>query len=115
MGPHGRTTIIIVINILLSLTLCCNGDFMPHNIYIDDQEEYGYDFKGYPTYFGTIEDNMFLDSVKAETSGSGSFFDLMKKGNLEASAKLVNVENFGAKGDGSTDDTEVCYVWLFAC
>lgn len=70
------------------------GSFLDHI-----GEETGYDFRAYPFYFGPID-------------GSDKFFNnftniLTRSNKLERSVRIINVDTFGAKGDGSTDDSQV--------
>lgn len=86
---------------VLSLTSFCSNslhhDDLHNNIHF--QEEYGYDFRHYPSYFRPVEDE-FANSVKIGRALSDRL--------ASASAETAyNVINFGAKGDGSTDDTKV--------
>lgn len=80
MAPQRH--ILSFITVILSFISCCTGvrDNL-HNYYVED--EFGVDFKAYPSNLMKLEKNV-------------------------ASAKTFNVEDFGAKGDGRTDDTEVC-------
>ncbi|KAL8467513.1 hypothetical protein ACS0TY_030949 [Phlomoides rotata] len=95
--------------VVLSLTsLCTNSlhdDDLHNNIHF--QEEYGYDFSNYPSYFSPIDDVKFDNFVKIERPFLHP---------LAASAKTTNVLDFGAKGDGSTDDTKAFEsAWTSAC
>lgn len=96
LGKHLLTTFLIVI--VLSLSSSCTNGLHEDNYM---QEEYGYDFRSYPSYFRPFESLRFDSSVKNESR----FSDFSRR--LAASVKTVNVLSFGAKGDGKSDDTKV--------
>lgn len=85
------------------LNPCCTSTF-PDDHYFE--EESGYDFQAYPSYFAQFEDHKVVnDSIKWETQ---DLSDLNKfKTRLLASVATVNVRSYGAKGDGKSDDTKV--------
>ncbi|KAK6941837.1 Glycoside hydrolase, family 28 [Dillenia turbinata] len=66
----------------------------------------GYDFQAYPSYFGNVEDD-------------DEFKDFLKVGTEMCSLKgqtSFNVDDFGAKGDGHTDDSKAFLkAWEEAC
>ncbi|KAK6127333.1 hypothetical protein DH2020_038934 [Rehmannia glutinosa] len=80
----------------------CDHDLLDNNYF---QEEYGIDFRNYPSYFNPIEGIKFDNSVKIEGHEFSEFKKLDRR--LESSVKTINVLNFGAKGDGKSDDTKV--------
>ncbi|KAA8518187.1 hypothetical protein F0562_015661 [Nyssa sinensis] len=70
------------------------------------QEDSAYDFQAYPSYF-SFKDMEFEDSMDIASTMPmlRKPFEVRKL--AAASVKTVNVDDFGAKGDGRTDDTEV--------
>lgn len=99
LAKHLLTFLIVVLSLSSLCTNSLHDDHELDNNYF--QEEYGFNFRYYPSYFSPIEGIKFDNSsVKTE----GRFSDHRR---LAASVKTTNVLNFGAKGDGSTDDTKV--------
>lgn len=93
---------------ILSIVSCCislRDDLLDNYL----QEESGYDFQAYPSYFCPVEGIKLHNSAKIETEYS----DFKKSRILAASAKTINVQMFGAKGDGRTDDSKVIIPYLF--
>ncbi|KAK4485426.1 hypothetical protein RD792_008066 [Penstemon davidsonii] len=89
------------------LSSCCTSnlydDHLPNDYF---QEEAGYDFRAFPSYFGPFED------LKIDNN-SLDFKELRK---ISTSVKTINVLNFGAKGDGSSDDSKAFEnAWREAC
>lgn len=58
--------------------------------------------QAYPSYFGMVKDGTFKGLIKERTD----ILSLEKVGGMRTGVKTVNVNDFGAKGDGN-DDTEV--------
>ncbi|KAF8398392.1 hypothetical protein HHK36_017319 [Tetracentron sinense] len=89
----------------------------PFSNYIDDHTS-GYDSRAYPTYFGTIDDEQYAKFASLLEYESDEFFSSKrfdKVGSPATSPKMLNVDNFGARGDG-TDDTEAfSKAWNEAC
>ncbi|KAK4371510.1 hypothetical protein RND71_010985 [Anisodus tanguticus] len=116
-------TILVIISI--SLSSCNSIKFLDddvdhilkethdhHNMNIE--REFGYDFQAYPSnYFNTIlEDNNNLQISRFHR------FKNLEENDDEEEAKVttINVDNFGAIGDGSTDDTNAFQkAWKDAC
>ncbi|XWS56271.1 hypothetical protein CRYUN_Cryun09bG0071500 [Craigia yunnanensis] len=81
--------------------------------YFEEVVAAGYDPQAYPSYFSTIQDGKLKDLVKPMTE----VLNLRRLGNIirSTSTKTVNVNDFGATGDG-TDDTEAFEkAWKEAC
>ncbi|CAK9184875.1 unnamed protein product [Ilex paraguariensis] len=107
-----RHTFQIIIIVILSFisSYTCLHDGLPYNKYL--QVESGYDFQAYPSYFSTIEDRKFENSAKLQTR----IYGLKTFQRLAASATTINVDDFGAKGDGTHDDTQAFQkAWQKAC
>lgn len=80
---------IFIISIISGSTSTIHGD-PPHDY--DHLEEYGYDFEAYPSSYSisNIEEHNDNEVIR-----------------VLASANVVSVNDFGAKGDGRSDDTQV--------
>lgn len=97
--------IIFVISFISRHTLCLANYHDPsysNNYYLDEIYEYGYDSKAYPSYLSSIEDGKSKDLIKLRTQ----ILSLKNVGGFSKRGKTVNVDDFGAKADG-TDDTKV--------
>ncbi|XP_077214007.1 polygalacturonase-like [Tasmannia lanceolata] len=109
---------------LLMLCCCsysCYGNFLedPLSDYVDEASPY--DKSAYPTYFGTInEDAGEFGEEFATSIGYGepqlfSFKRLVHAESPYSSPIMVNVDDFGAKGDGSDDTQAFEKAWEKAC
>ncbi|KAK2975713.1 hypothetical protein RJ640_010772 [Escallonia rubra] len=100
---------------MLRFISCCTSldeDLLPYNNRDYLQEESGHDFQAYPSQFSTIEYSFFDNSVDMEAG----IFDLKQLERLATSVKTVSVDSFGAKGDGTSDDTQAFEkAWKEAC
>ncbi|KAK3021840.1 hypothetical protein RJ639_046229, partial [Escallonia herrerae] len=87
-------------------------DLLPYNNRDYLQEKSGHDFEAYPSQFSTTEYSFFDTSVDMEAG----IFSLKQLERLAASVKTVSVDSFGAKGDGTSDDTKAFEkAWKEAC
>ncbi|KAL2535066.1 Polygalacturonase ADPG1 [Abeliophyllum distichum] len=112
---HQRNIFPFIIIFFLFLSSCYNcslpDDNSPNNYYC--QEESANDFEAYPSYITTIEGFKFNNTTKIET-GFSDYSSKFRR--LATSVKTIDVQNFGAKGDGSTDDTKAFQdAWNEAC
>ncbi|KAL6544670.1 hypothetical protein OROMI_023532 [Orobanche minor] len=72
------------------------------------QQEYGYDFQNYPSYFNPNHKAVEFDNSSLNFERALTKFDVGRVCSLvEAPAKTIDVvADFGGKGDGRTDDTQ---------
>ncbi|XP_022742038.1 polygalacturonase-like [Durio zibethinus] len=90
----------------------------PSYNYIEEVVADGYDPQAYPSYFSTIEDGMLKDLMCPMTDvlsqqGLGNEVDIITSTSTKT---IINVNDFGATGDGTTDDTEAFEMaWEEAC
>ncbi|KAL6542965.1 Polygalacturonase [Orobanche hederae] len=72
------------------------------------QQEYDYDFQNYPSYFSPNYKAVEFDNSSLNFERVLTKFDAGRVCSLvEAPAKTIDViADFGAKGDGRTDDTQ---------
>ncbi|GFY98232.1 pectin lyase-like superfamily protein [Actinidia rufa] len=102
---------LLIPSFILGYTSAVHED-PPHDYHL---EEYGYDFKAYPSYITTIVDNDFGSSMSHENGIFGlRKVDYGMDRVLDAS-KTVNVDDFGAKGDGSDDTKAFEKAWKAVC
>ena len=82
-------------------------EIVPSSIHsvVDDTN----DFQAYPSYSSLLQDGKFKGLIKQrpETFSLERFGEVLEK--IPGSGKTVNVDDFGAKGDGSSDDTRVSF------
>lgn len=96
---------IFIISYISRYTLCLANYHEPpygSNYYLDEIYEYGYDSQAYPSYLSSIEDGKSKDLIKQRTQ----ILNLKNVGGFSKRGKTVNVDDFGAKADG-TDDSKV--------
>ncbi|KAK6149161.1 hypothetical protein DH2020_016686 [Rehmannia glutinosa] len=109
--------------IVLSLCSCCTSSFIHYDdhLYTDGylQEETGYDFRAYPSNFGrNIVRGIKFDnnSGKKLQHGTSHDFRKLRRSLADSVGETINVLDFGAKGDGNTDDTEAFEkAWTEGC
>ncbi|KAL9150735.1 hypothetical protein ABFS82_11G008200 [Erythranthe guttata] len=120
MGSFEKQLSTFLIVVLLSLSSSCINGL----IHDEFQEEYGYDFRSYPSYLiSPVEQarvNKYFDNSSAVAAkiieARFSDFNNFSRRSLAASVKTVDVLSFGAKGDGSTDDSKAFgNAWKEAC
>lgn len=97
--------------IMLSSISCCSSTSQPNLVlrHFGHHEESGrHDSQAYSSYFSNIADGEFKDLIKAVTDAALSLKRFNKVGTISStSVKTVNVDDFGAEGDGTHYDTEV--------
>ncbi|KAL8494014.1 hypothetical protein ACS0TY_024986 [Phlomoides rotata] len=98
---------IITLFLISSFASSLNNDHLPNDNYFE--QESGHDFRAYPSYFGHVVRGINFDNYSTK--------NVRKFGrSLKALVQTVNVLNFGAKGDGTTDDTKAFRkAWQQAC
>ncbi|PON32485.1 Glycoside hydrolase [Parasponia andersonii] len=82
-----------------------------HHILVEETSENDFLKQAYPSYFGMVEDGKFKGLIKVRTD----VLSLEKVGGTPTSVKMVNVKNFGAKGDGNDDTEAFEKAWEAAC
>ncbi|KAK0595365.1 hypothetical protein LWI29_005938 [Acer saccharum] len=99
----------IISVIFISLVSCyiCLPDHGPpyNNNYLDQEgAAYGFDSPAYPSYLSTIDDKFKLS------------FEKLGLTSPDDTVTTVSVDDFGAKGDGTSDDTQAFMkAWKRAC
>ncbi|KAK9290658.1 hypothetical protein L1049_008831 [Liquidambar formosana] len=96
--------LLLLVFILFVSSFSCYSTLQEDPPYRYIHEASGYDSQAYPSYFSmAIEDGEYFENlIKRRTE----LKMLNKVGSLSTSVNTVNVDDFGAKGDG-TDDTEI--------
>lgn len=106
---HVFTTIIII---TLSFRISCRcSTSSPEEVRVIrstlvDGEAFGYDTQAYPSYLRMLEDGSFINYMRAQVRDDDHILHNMVDENATW-LQTVNVDDFGAKGDGTEDDTEV--------
>ncbi|KAH9678954.1 polygalacturonase ADPG2 [Citrus sinensis] len=105
---------IFIISYISRYALCLANYHEPpygSNYYLDEIYEYGYDSQAYPSYLSSIEDGKSKDLIKQRTQ----IFNLKNVGGFSKRGKTVNVDDFGAKADGTDDSKAFMQAWKEAC
>ncbi|XP_020519751.1 polygalacturonase isoform X2 [Amborella trichopoda] len=83
------------------------------------EEDPGYDTSAYPVYYGAILERESESKFDSENFGYEPEFFTTERydrvGSPEASLKVVSVDDFGAKGDGTDDTQAFAEAWKEAC
>ncbi|XP_043691364.1 polygalacturonase isoform X2 [Telopea speciosissima] len=80
-----------------------------------------YNTHAYPTYFSTINDGdkkfepIFRNLINYEKTEISALEQLDQVGSSATSVKVVNVDDYGAKGDGRDDTEAFKKAWKVAC
>ncbi|KAK4432130.1 Polygalacturonase [Sesamum alatum] len=109
MGLEKHVSMFLIV--ILSLNSICTINSLDddHDLVENhySQQEYGYGFEAHPSYFRPAEGIIDFDNSVMKT---------MMFRRLAGSVKTINVLSFGAKADGSTDDTKAFEnAWKEAC
>ncbi|KAG6694170.1 hypothetical protein I3842_09G036600 [Carya illinoinensis] len=108
MALQARLLLPFFIIMLSSAISCYSSTSQPNPVLRHfGHEESGHDSQAYSSYFSNIADGDFKDLIKAVTDAL-SLKRFVRVGSISSttSIKTVNVDDFGAEGDGTHDDTE---------
>ncbi|KAJ9184785.1 hypothetical protein P3X46_004473 [Hevea brasiliensis] len=116
-GLHLYSFFIIISFAIIPYYHCLQGDTLNEYLQEEGDEEFGYDFRAYPSYFNSIiEDGQFKDFIKLRSTNilNLKVFD-DQVGSISTSVKKFIVDDFKAEANG-TDDTEAFQkAWEEAC
>ncbi|XP_009379633.2 polygalacturonase [Pyrus x bretschneideri] len=118
MAPQKNELILFIIITLPSFVLCYSSLHEKQLIDKNVDEASEFDSKAYPSYLNTIDDgsDLFKGLIKesADVLCLRSFDKV--DSSTSSSAETVSVYDFGAEGDGETDDTKAFEkAWKVAC
>ncbi|XP_044467840.1 polygalacturonase [Mangifera indica] len=114
LHPYASFTFSIIFIPFILSYFCLSVKDTPYDYYHQEAYGYGHDSLAYPSHLTAIEDAEFeeylIKLMRKEILGSNVV------GLFSTAKNTVIVDDFGAKGDGSTDDTEAFKkAWQEAC